>query len=179
VTSPEFSRPVRLDTLGAEPRSFAVAAEPLERAAVAARFGLAALDRLEAELTLMRKGAEVLAKGVLKAAASQSCVATGEPVPETVEERFELVFRPVPQADTAEEEVELSEGELDVVFYDGASIDVGEAVAQTLALSLDPYPRAHGSESALREAGVRTEEEARAESGPFAALGALKDKLAK
>jgi len=42
-----------------------------------------------------------------------------------------------------------------VVFYDGASIDVGEAVAETLLLNLDPYPRAPGAEQALRAAGVR------------------------
>jgi hypothetical protein len=42
------------------------------------------------------------------------------------------------------------------MFYDGAMIDVGEAVAQTLALNLDPYPRAPDAGDALREAGVWT-----------------------
>ena len=61
------------------------------------------------------------------------------------------------------------------VFYDGAAIDVGEAVAETLSLSLDPYPRAPGAEEALEAAGVKSEEEA----GPFAALAGLRDKLKK
>ena len=70
--------------------------------------------------------------------------------------------------------MELAEGELDVMHYEGGSIDLGEAVAQTLALGLDPYPRSPAAETALRESGVKSEEEARAESSPFAAL---KDRL--
>ena len=54
---------------------------------------------------------------------------------------------------------------------------LGEAVAQTLLLGLDPYPRSPAAEAALRDAGVKSEEEARAESSPFAALAALKGKL--
>ena len=43
----EFSRPFRIDTLGAEPRPVEIEAEPEERAALARRFGLVAIDRLE------------------------------------------------------------------------------------------------------------------------------------
>jgi hypothetical protein len=64
---------------------------------------------------------------------------------------------------------------MDVVFYDQAAIDVGEAVAETLALSLDPWPRSPDAEAILREAGVKREGEE--EKGPFAALASLKDKL--
>jgi uncharacterized metal-binding protein YceD (DUF177 family) len=179
MSQPEFSRPVRVDTLGAEARSMAVEAEAEERAAIARRFDLVELARLSAELTLSRRGVEVTATGVLRAEAAQSCVASGEPVAETVEAPFDIVFRPARDAGEPEEEVELSEGELDVVFYDGASIDVGEAMAETLALSLKPYPRAPAADAALREAGVKSEDEARAESSPFAALSGLKDKLGK
>ncbi len=61
-----------------------------------------------------------------------------------------------------------------MVFYDRAEIDVGEAVAETLALNLDPWPRAPDAEAALRAAGVKREGEE--ERGPFAALAGLKDK---
>ena len=54
-----------------------------------------------------------------------------------------------------------------MVFHDGAAIDLGGAIADTLALSLDPYPRSAGAEAALKEAGVMSEEEA----SPFAVLG--------
>ena len=52
--------------------------------------------------------------------------------------------------------------------------EIGEAVAQTLLLALDPYPRSPAAEAALREAGVKSEEEASVEASPFAALKGLK-----
>jgi uncharacterized metal-binding protein YceD (DUF177 family) len=66
---------------------------------------------------------------------------------------------------------------MDVVFYAGTAIDLGEAVAETMSLSLDPWPRVADAEAVLRDAGVKGEEEALAQTGPFAALAALKDKL--
>jgi uncharacterized metal-binding protein YceD (DUF177 family) len=175
--TPEFSRPIRLDTLGPEPRCFEIEASEAERAALAERFGLVSIGRLSAEAVLTRTGATVTAAGALAAEVVQSCAATAEPVPETVAERFRIEFQPQPAATVPEEEVELGERELDIVFYEGAAIDLGEAVAETLSLSLDPYPRSPAAEPALKAAGVRSEEQARAESSPFAGLAALKDKL--
>jgi uncharacterized metal-binding protein YceD (DUF177 family) len=173
---PEFSRPVRIDTLGAEPRRIALAADEAERTALARRFGLVAVARLEAEAAVSRGGDRVVAAGSLRAEVTQSCVATGEPVEAAVDEEFRIEFRPTPAAGS-EEEIELDETELDVLFYDGASIDLGEAVAQTLPLALDPYPRSAGAEATLKAAGVTAEGEAVAAASPFAALAALKDKL--
>jgi len=48
--------------------------------------------------------------------------------------------------------------------------DLGEAVAQTLALAIDPYATRPESER-VRKEGVVSDEAA---SGPFAALAALK-----
>jgi uncharacterized metal-binding protein YceD (DUF177 family) len=175
MTVPEFSRPVRVDTLGAEPRTQAIEAEAEERAALARRFGLPDIARLAAEIVLVRKGEEVTATGRIQAAVTQSCVASAAPVEAVVDEPFELLFRPAPTPERPDEEIELSATELDVVFYDGAAIDLGEAVAETMALSLDPYPRAPEAGEALKAAGVKSEEEA----GPFGALAALRDKMKK
>lgn len=173
MTAPEFSRPLAVDTLGEEERRLKVEAEEGERAALARRFGLVAIGRLAADLTLTRTGAEVALRGTLSASVTQACAATGAPVEAEVEAPFDILFRPPPEGARRDEEVELGEGEMDVVFYDGATIDVGEAVAETLALNLDPYPRAPGAEQALAAAGVKSEEEA----GPFDALAALREKL--
>ena len=171
--TPEFSRPVRVDTLGNTARALSIGANEEERAALAKRFGLIGIERLSAEASLTRSGDEIRAVGTLSAAVTQSCVATDLPVPETVEEEFEILFRP--QLETsAEEEIELSESELDVVFYHGASIDVGDAVAETMSLSLDPYPRSPEAETVLKQAGVKSEEEA----APVSPLAGLKDLLA-
>jgi uncharacterized metal-binding protein YceD (DUF177 family) len=175
--TPEFSRAVRLDTLGAGPRRVEIEANAEERAALAARFGLLAVDRLAARAEISRNGKAVTALGRLDSAVVQSCVASGEPVPATLAEDFRIEFRPHRTAAAPDEEVELGEAELDVVFYDGTAVDLGEAVAETLSLALDPFPRSPAAEAALREAGVKGEEEARAESSPFAALKALRDGL--
>ena len=174
MTPPEFSRPIRIDTIGGQKRALTIAAAADERAALAQRFGLVALDRLEAELTLTRNGDEVTMQGKLQAQVVQACVASGVPVPGAVDVPFDILFRPH-AAGPGDEEVELGEGDLDVVFY-GRDVDVGEAVAETLSLNLDPWPRAPEADAILREAGVKQEGEE--EKGPLAAaLSGLKDRL--
>lgn len=149
-------------------------ADEAERAAIAERLGLLSLSQLKAHVAVERDGLDVTAKGRVNAALEQACVATGEPVAALVDEAFELLFRPTPTASgKADEEIELDEGEMDTVFYDGGAIDLGSAIADTLGLALDPYPRSANADATLREAGVMSEEEA----GPFAALAALKGKL--
>ncbi len=175
MTTPEFSRPVSTDTLGDEPRRLTIEADEGERSRLARRFGLVAIDALSAEASLIRKGSTIIADGRLKASVVQSCVATANPLEANIDEPFTITFRPPPDLARPDEEVELSEAELDVVFYEGGSVDLGEAVAETLALSLDPYPRSPDAEAVLKAAGVKSEEEA----GPFGALAALKDKLRK
>jgi uncharacterized metal-binding protein YceD (DUF177 family) len=170
--TPEFSRLYRLDELGGGPRAVTIEANGAERAALAARFKLIGIDRLDAAVTLVRDGDTVIATGTLTAQVTQACVASGEPVPAPVSEAFALRFVPEGAAPAAEE-VELGEADLDELTYAGGSVDVGEATAQTLALALDPFPRAPGAEEKLRAAGVMGEEDA----GPFAALKALRDKM--
>ena len=150
-------------------------ADEAERASLADRLGLLSLDRLEAHAALSRDGQAVRAEGRLKASLDQACVATGEPVPALIDEPFDLLFVPDPGAGRPDDEVELGEADLDTIFHDGSTIDLGSAITDTLALALDPYPRSAGADAALKEAGVLTEEQA----GPFAALAALKEKLGK
>ncbi len=150
-----------------------LSADAEECAAIAGRLGLLSLDRLEAHAVLSRDGQKVQATGRLKAALAQACVATGDSVPAHVDEPFELLFLPEPKVGSADEEFELGENDLDTMFHDGAAIDLGSAIADSLALALDPYPRSPSAEAALKEAGVLSEEDA----GPFAALAALKAKL--
>jgi uncharacterized metal-binding protein YceD (DUF177 family) len=175
----EFSRLFRLESLSSEPLRVEIEAGPDEREALARRFGLVAIGSLTAEAELRRSGDCAAAVGRLRAEVTQSCVASGEPVEAEVAEDFQVDFRPLPGEARPEEELELGEGELDVVFHKDGAIDLGEAVAQSLLLGLDPYPRSPAAEAALKEAGVKSEEEARAESSPFAALAALKGKLEK
>jgi uncharacterized metal-binding protein YceD (DUF177 family) len=171
MTAPEFSRERRLDTIGTGETEVVVTAEPEERAALAERFGLLAIDSLEARYRVRREAAGIRAAGHLSARVIQACVASHAPVPAAVEEDFDLRF--VPEPEDSGDEVELSEEECDTVFYTGGAIDLGEAAAETLALALDPFPRSPDAEAVLKSAGVLGEDEA----GPFSGLAALRGKL--
>ncbi|MBA3525616.1 MAG: DUF177 domain-containing protein [Sphingomonas sp.] len=165
----EFAHRLRLDTIAAGQRLDLIADEA-ERTAIAERLRLASLERLEAHAVLEREGSEVRARGRVRATLQQSCIATGEPVSEHVDEPFEISFLPAPVDGAPDAEIELGADDCDVVFYDGQAIDLGEAIADTLALAIQPYPRSPRAEEALKQAGVLPETEA----GPFAALAKLK-----
>ena len=59
----------------------------------------------------------------------------------------------------------MNDEDLDTLPLEDERIDLGETVAQSLALNLDPYPRAPDADAILRRAGVLSEEDA----GPMAA----------
>ncbi len=164
----EMARPLRLDQLGEAARAESVTATPGERAALARRFGLIGIERLVATAEVRRAGETVFAAGRVEADVVQACAATGVPLAVAIAEPFALRFAPRAALDAAGE-VELDAGDLDVVAYDGGAIDLGEAVAETLALAIDPFPRAPDADDRLRAAGVIGEDEA----GPFAGLKAL------
>lgn len=172
-TAPELSRPVNLDAIARLIGQQKLVAEEAERDALARRFGYLALDGLEADYELTREGRAVWAKGQLRARLSQACVATGEPVIENIDQPFLIRFEPEDASRLAtEEELEIDAQDADIVTYAGERIDMGEAVAETLALLANPYPRSANADEWLRERGVKQE----GETGPFAALAQLKNK---
>lgn len=167
--SDDFAHQLKIDHIRDGDRLDLTASEA-ERHTIADRLNLESIGRLEAHAVLERKGVVVQARGRVQASLEQACVVTGDPVPALVDEAFDIVFTPEPEQSRSDEEVELGSADCDVVFHDGSSIDLGAAIADTLALALDPYPRSAGAEAALKEAGVLDEQQA----GPFAALAALK-----
>jgi len=170
--TPEWSRPERLDTIAHDERTVAIEADEGERAAVARRFDLVAIDRLAAELTMRRDGAGILVTGRVTAAVVQACSVTAERLEVAVDEP--VLVRFVEPA-TDEEEVELSADALDTIEIEGGAIDLGEAAAQTMALALDPFPRGPNAGKVLKDAGVIGEDEAK----PTGALAGLKALLQK
>lgn len=168
--TPEFSRPERLDAIGEREREVRIAADAGERTALAQRFGLVAVEALEAVLTLRREAAGIAVRGQVHAAVVQACSVTGVPLTATIDEPVALLFV---EALDGQDEVELDSGALDTVAIEGGAVDLGEAAAETMALALDPFPRSPDAAAALRDAGVISEEEA----GPFGALKDLKAKL--
>ena len=167
----EFSRPERVDTIGDRPREVRIAATEAERAALARRFALIAIDRLEAQFTLRREADAIVAEGRVGAAVTQACAASGVPLAATVDEPVALRFV---DDDVPDDELELSGDALDTLPIEGGAIDLGEAAAETMALALDPFARAPDADAVLAAAGVIGEDAA----GPFGGLADLKRKLA-
>jgi len=165
----EFGHRIAIDSIR-DGHRIDITADEGERKAVGDRLSLLSLECLKAHVTLDRDGSRVKAIGRIGASLEQSCIATGDPVAEHIDEAFELIFVPEPGQATPDQEIELGEADCDVVFYEGGAIDLGTAIADTLALAMNPYPRSAGADAALKEAGVLGESEA----GPFAALAKLK-----
>jgi uncharacterized metal-binding protein YceD (DUF177 family) len=134
--SPEFSR---LHRLGAgEARRVEIRANAAECTALAQRFAIPAVQRLEARLTLAPEtGGTTRLTGSLEAEVVQECVVTLEPVAQPVHVLLDL--RILPPGTPATDDDPDSPDEIETT---GNSVDLGEVVAEQLALSLDPYPRA-------------------------------------
>lgn len=170
--TPEFSRPA--DIRGINEAPVELEANAAERAALAERFSLVAIHSLTATLDLEAHGEEVSAKGQMRAEIVQSCAVSGDDLPVSINDNIILRFVPAATLEASEEdeEIELEEGELDTIGYTGTGFDLGEAVAQSLALAIDPFAEGPNADSARREHGLIEEGE---DDGPLAdALRGLK-----
>jgi uncharacterized metal-binding protein YceD (DUF177 family) len=160
----EFSRIVSLAQLGTEAFHQEIAATEAERDALAQRFGLLALDRLMAEVQLVREEPDtILLRAAFEAAFVQECVVTLDPVDGVMAADFALRYGPPDH--------ESKDGTDEEVAFEPLAddfIDIGEAVAQEFSLALPSFPRS--------PAAVLEIEEEPADAGPFAALSRLADR---
>jgi uncharacterized metal-binding protein YceD (DUF177 family) len=170
MSTVEFSR--SFDVRQVEGKSVTLVPNDKERLALARRFALVSVDRLEAKILLERDGTAVNAKGKLSADIVQSCAISGEDLPVAINEDLSFRFVPETSGHSPDEEIELGSSDLDEIEYSGAHFDLGEAVAQSLALAIDPFATGPNAERARQRAGIVGEDA----SGPFAALAALKKK---
>ena len=171
----ELARLIKVKALPGE--AIVVDADAGERSALARRFSLPGIDTLRAEIELEQRGKAIRARGSLKAEIRQACAVSGEEFPASVDETLDLRF--VEQSDLDAQtdhgddiEIELDAEDCDEIEYSGDMFDLGEAVAQTLGLAIDPYAEGPSADAARREAGIVAEGEL---EGPLAAaLAALK-----
>ena len=127
------------------------------------RFGFINIGNVRAELRIDRVGPDTWdVTGRMSAEVVQPCIATGEPVAETVD--FAIEERYVRAASDVEEVVVGPEDSEPLV--DGC-IDLGEIVAQSLALGVSSWPRRADAPDHF-EAGDT------GQAHPFAKLGSLK-----
>jgi uncharacterized metal-binding protein YceD (DUF177 family) len=158
---PEFHRPLSLDRIGAHGLDLTIDATPAECSALAVRMNLPAVLAVSCVFHLIREGRDiVLARGVLRARITQTCVISLDDFDTPVEEVFQVRFVP-----SGEESDDIDPESDDEIPFEGNQIDLGEAAAEQLGLALDPYPRMPGVEMPVSEDEP--------EPHPFAALRRL------
>jgi uncharacterized metal-binding protein YceD (DUF177 family) len=171
----EFSRKLRLDRLASGRYEQQLEAGPQERAALATRFGLDDLTSLTGRVVVTRPTDSPLVRveGALEADVLQTCVVSLQPFPAHVAESFVQLFT---LDDSAEEsgEVFVAADEDDAPEpLTGDSLDLGEVLAEQLALALDPHPRAPGVRFEGASFGAGGDDDDTPEN-PFAVLRQLK-----
>lgn len=164
----EFSRVIDLRQINDEP----IVLEPTEdeRRRLAGRFQLSAVNAMQATISLRREGDKVEAKGHLNASIVQLCAISGEDFPVSISEPIALRFIPFTGTHSPDEEIEITADDCDEIEYEGTTFDLGEAVAQSLALAIDPFAEGPNADKARAEHNLAGD----AGSGAFAALAALK-----
>jgi uncharacterized metal-binding protein YceD (DUF177 family) len=173
VSNSELVRMIRVRPLPGE--VIGIEANETERAALAARFGLSEIESLRAQVTLEALPRAIRATGRLAAAIIQPCAISAEDFPIRINEQLDLRFvegTAKPRGDEDEFEIELVADDCDEIEYAGEMFDLGEAVAQSLGLAIDPYAEGPNADAARRAAGIIKEGE---QLGPLAAaLAGLK-----
>lgn len=160
------------------PAPFAIAAEPAELAALAAFLDVARVDRLTFEGTIAPAGEEGWeVRGHMSAALEQTCVVSLEPVPVSHEADLERLYLPEASLPPVRE-VSVEHDEADEPDLFTGTIDPAALVLESLALMLDPYPRAAGAElgsASFAPPGAEPIDDG--EQRPFAGLAELKRRL--
>jgi len=140
--NPEFHRPLVLDRIGQLGLDMHVEASDAECAALAERMQIPAVLSLSCVFHLVREGRDkVLARGVLRARVTQTCIVSLEEFDAPVQEVFQVRFVP-----SGEETDDIDPDMEDEIPFEGNVVDLGEAAAEQLGLALDPYPRMPGVE---------------------------------
>lgn len=169
-----------VDDIQAEPRRYRLEASEAERAELVTRFKIVGLDALSAEVQVRAdaKADAIRITGHLDAVLTQRCVVTLEDVAETVSEPFELILVSPETADRFDEdELYLDPEAPDYDAFEGDTLPLGEIVAQTLSVLMNPYPKKDGAEVAVpKGAQVSVNEEPGKKPNPFAVLSKLRDK---
>jgi len=170
-----FSRPLRIDEIR-DGASGSIEATAAEMAAIANLLDLRGLENLAMSYRLFRAGAGRLRiKGELKAKVTQTCVVSLDSVQSELDVPVEAEFWPSEMI-AAHKESEEEQGGTTIADWpepiSNGRIDLGPIIYETLATSLDPYPKKEGVSFEWSQGA----EEPRSEAGtsPFAALGALK-----
>lgn len=164
-----LSRILRIDDIKEEAGEISVT--EAEKAEIAALLDLKALDTLTFTYRLRHSGNRRLhLSGRLNARVTQTCVVTLDPIQADLDVPVEAEFWPQELIDSLENRTETHDALDWPEPIKHGKIDLGPLIYESLAMSLDPYPKRKGASfDWSQEQG-----EGPSEIGPFAALEALR-----
>jgi uncharacterized metal-binding protein YceD (DUF177 family) len=171
---PPLSRPLDVSRVPAAGCLEVVAADSDELTALASVLKLPAIHSLFAQLNISRwRGQGLKVQGHLASELKQTCVVTLEDFRTRVEDDITRYFLPRGEL-TPDEAAMVEEGDADL--FDDGVIDLGEVVAESLALALDPYPRRPGVEFKDTDIAGPKPSKSTDPASPFATLAQLRRK---
>lgn len=163
----------RLDSMPPAGRELKLSVAEEERRRIAALLGVSEVQSLDVSLHAVKFRGGMRVTGRLTAVIVQPSVVTLEPVRQEISEPVDRIFLPGGEksyagAAGAEIFVDL-EGEDVPDHFEGPEADMSGLIIETLALAVDPYPRAEGE--SIESLGLAKTDE---DGSPFASLKALK-----
>jgi uncharacterized metal-binding protein YceD (DUF177 family) len=169
----EYSRPFDISRMAPEGASETISATVEECQAIAARFGVEAVQSVSATIHIQPwKRGGFRARGEATANITQTCVVTLDPFDSVVRAQLDQIFVAKTGRLAADDiEVVVSHDEDDIGYVDDGEIELGEFVVEALCLELDPYPRKDGAELPVSSTEAPAGE---AKANPFAVLKQLK-----
>ncbi|KQS80443.1 metal-binding protein [Rhizobium sp. Leaf384] len=172
--APAYSHLVKVGALSASLTTLRLAADAAALEALARQWRVTEVRSLTAELQIARwKKDGVRVKGRVTADLVQECVVTLEPVESHIDEPVEATFVPdgsrlarALTAETPETVIDPDGPDAPDVFV-GDTIDIGQTVAEHVAMAIDPYPKKPG---AAFPDHIESTEQNDKRPNPFAAL---------
>ncbi len=155
---------IKVERINSDSRNFfKFIASDEERKNLAVRFQFLDVLSLSAELTVCvsaRNCWDVV--GQMSGSVVQACCSTGAPISETVDFMIEERYvRNVSSQEAVEVRMDVTEP------LENEAINIGELLAQSLAIAVTPWPRAHGAPETYTSGEELPDH-------PFAGLAALK-----
>lgn len=162
---------VTADSVPPDGRDIRIEATELERRSLAESLGIPEIAVLHADVRVSRgAGGAIHISGTVEASVVQTDVVTLDAVSQIVSEPVDLTLFPAESLEETGRRAAASADPTDIEgpeYYYDRRIDLGAIVTEHLALGLDPYPRASGTEFS-----GHIEDKGR--DSPFIALARLK-----
>lgn len=163
--TPSFTKVWEVADLSADPKSVSLTVGEDDLAPLAAFLDVLGLGALSGTASVTKHGPLVRVAGRVQAQLTRACVATLDPLDETVDEAFDVMFTEEHEPAQGPEEVL---ADLDAPEpIEGGVLEMADVFLEQLVLAMDPHPRKVGAEP-LQDPG------AGATISPFSVLKDLK-----